>query len=707
MAQRSARATVEFPRPEGVITIEADRIERTTGEDWSATGSVRVTFKDVIMTTERLEYNSRTEKVHSPGPVRFTQGFHWIQASHLEMNLKTQVGTFYDAEGFTDQDFYFKAAVAHKDGPNVYRMEDAFVTACKEAIPKWSFAMKTATVTLQDTLKAKNTVFRIKKLPVLYIPYARVPLQRKRRASGFLIPSTGTSNNKGRHFSQSFYLAMGESADMTLLGDYFSERGLGYGSRFRARPNAQTYVDLSGYLVKDRLKQGGGSFAGQVETLLGNGFRGMALFNLVSNFAFRQVFSDTFRAATTPTDSSSLFLTNNFRSMSFNVAVNREETFFPLRNVVIRSAPLIQLQSLGASLGKDFHLELESSLGGFHRTDALLQTPEFVQRFDLFPRVYYSGLKTPYFSLMPRLGGRETFYSESFNPAEGRLARKGILRRYAQADIDILGPIFQRRFDSWGGFRHSVEPQLRYRWIGGINEYARILRFDDIDAVADTNELEYAITQRIFTRGNFFGDGETNLEMMSFRVAQKYLIDSAFGGALQGGRTNQFYPLNTLTGFLYATEGRRFSPITGLFRFSPSYRYSVDIRADYDTHRSSFRNASVTGYLGIRRWFGEITYFLTRKLDASGFTSHQVQTILTYGEQGKGLSASALLNFDIQRSVLQNSITRVNYFWDCCGVSMEFLQFDVNLRSESQLRFSFFLKGIGAFGTIRQPQSIF
>jgi LPS-assembly protein len=706
-AQEPARATVEFPRPDGIVIIDADRIERTSKDEWNASGKVQLTYKDIVMTTERLEYNSETEDARTPGPVRFAEGIHWIIGSHMEVNLQTQQGIFYDAEGFTDQEFYFKAKLVRKTGQDTYQAESAFITACEEDLPKWRFAMRRANLNVNNYASARNTVFRVKNLPLFYTPYMRIPLERKRRASGFTIPNTGSSTNKGRRVSESFYLTLGESADMTVTGDYFSKRGIGYGGRFRARPRNDSYLDLTSYFIRDRLKQGGSLFAANAYTQLPYGFRGVAQFNLVTSFTFRQVFSDTFRAATTPNETSIIFLTNNFRSFGFNLGFNREETFFPTRNILIRKAPIIELRSVGAPIGKNFHLEFESTLEGVSRIDALVQTPPVEQRFDFFPRVYYSGLKTAWFSLLPRVGLRETLYSDSKDPDTDQLARRHLRRQYVEADVDLLGPILQRRFDFWGGLTHSIEPEINYRWIHGIDDYRRILRIDDVDAVANTNELEYGITQRLFRRANFFGDGETNHETVSLSIAQKYFLDSNFGGALQAGSINQFYPLNTLTGFLYETERRRFSPLTALLRVSPSFHYSADLRADYDAERGGFRTTSVTGSMSLSRLQGGLTYFLTRKIDASSFTSHQVQALIIYGQQLNGFSVSTLLNYDFQRSALLNSISRINYFWDCCGVSLEYLQFNVNFRNESQFRFSFFLKGLGAFGNIQRPESIF
>jgi LPS-assembly protein len=48
----------------------------------------------------------------------------------------------------------------------------------------------------------------------------------------------------------------------------------------------------------------------------------------------------------------------------------------------------------------------------------------------------------------------------------------------------------------------------------------------------------------------------------------------------------------------------------------------------------------------------------------------------------------------------------VGYTWDCCGLSVDFSQFDLGVRTESRFSFSFTLKGIGSFGSIKQGQTI-
>ena len=64
-------------------------------------------------------------------------------------------------------------------------------------------------------------------------------------------------------------------------------------------------------------------------------------------------------------------------------------------------------------------------------------------------------------------------------------------------------PHFATRLSSPSGafyFRHVIEPYMVYRRIAGINNFDHIIRFDYVDAIADTNEIEFGVANRFFTR---------------------------------------------------------------------------------------------------------------------------------------------------------------------------------------------------------------
>src|SRR5205085_5937870 len=49
-------------------------------------------------------------------------------------------------------------------------------------------------------------------------------------------------------------------------------------------------------------------------------------------------------------------------------------------------------------------------------------------------------------------------------------------------------------------FRHVIEPYVTYRYIKGVDEFNRLIRFDQLDTIADTNEVEYGLINRFYTR---------------------------------------------------------------------------------------------------------------------------------------------------------------------------------------------------------------
>lgn len=706
------RARVELPYENGTVVITADRIYKESAEIWVAEGNVLVEYEDVRLKSERLRYDQTQEIVQTDQPLEISQGVQWLKGSGAEFHLRDGTGRIHDADGFTDEDLFVKARVLIKTGPDTYVAEDGLVTSCSEVIPKWSFKISHAQIHVDHRTTLTNTFLRAKKIPFFYLPWVTFPTGKKERSSGFLIPTTGNSNNKGRRLSESFYLVLGRSADLTLREDYFSRRGFGHGATFRARPNNRSFLYVDGYTIKDRLGQGGTSLNGTGETRFGN-YRFVADFNLVSNFVFRRVFSDTFFTATRPTEDSRFFMTNNFGPGSFNIRLARQETVFPTQNTVIRNTPSVTFNLVGQRIAQTpFFLDLRTAAEGLSRVDREIETPTITQRMDLEPSLYLSIPVGQGLRVTPRLAFRETFYSDSLQEdSDGNRSVVGdsLNRRFLDFTLDIEGWGLSKVVEKADGsaWKHLIEPVIRYRLTQGIDQdFHEIIRFDEADAIADTNEIEYAIVNRFFTRRRT-RDGSVTQEWLSIKVGQKYFFDPDFGGALRPGPVNQFFPLYTLTGFPYAALRRNVSPLTTVARLNPSRRVSIDVRGDYDFEFNTFRNFSLTGF--IRRNLLSIgtTYYVTKDLEPGTFENNQVQGQVSYGNINRGLSASSIFSYDARTRNLLNVRGRVNYFWDCCGVSLEFQRLHLGLREESQLRFSFFLKGIGSFGTIRRPDSIF
>lgn len=706
MAQE-ARPRVELESSRGMVTIVADGFERTTAEQIVAAGDVQVDWQDARLTADRMTYTPSTEQLEVEGNIELTRGKQWLKAERAEIDLSTETGVLHQVQGFTDEELFVSAQKLTRVDEDTYIAEDGFLTACEDSVPKWSFTIDRATIHLNRTARLAHTLFKIKQVPVFYLPYLLFPTGSKERSSGFMLPTTGNSNNKGRRISQSIYVTLGRSADLMLHEDYFSQRGFGHGFTLRTRPRESIYLELDGYLIDDRMDQGGAALNGMGEARFENGFRAVTDFNLVSNFVFRQVFSDDFEQATRPSDDSRFFLTNNFGSASFNLAFSREETSFPGPNTILHSTPEIVFLLNGMAIpGTPFFLELDSSVGGYSRSDALIETPRISQRFDVFPRVYFSVPLFQDLKLTPLLGVRNTHYGDSLVLTEegAEVTGEDLNRQYLDLQVVLegwgLSRVYQK--DSARAWKHLIEPQVRYRYLGGIEQPQQVILFDEVDAIGETNEIAYGLVNRIFVK-----DGALPREWLTVKIFQKHYFQPAFGGLLEPGEVNQFYPLNTLTGIPYATGLRDFSPVSAEARFTPTARYSFDVRADFDSESGEARNFSLTGSIHRRNLLLGTTYFWTSELFPELGKSNQLQAHLGLGNFNRGFSISSRFSYDAVAERFLNFKGRANYYWDCCGVTFEFQNFNIGLRQERQFRFSFFLKGIGNFGTIKRPDRIF
>jgi len=239
-------------------------------------GNVDARIGTYRLQADKVTIYDATNMVVADGNVVFDQGDQQrITGSHAEWNYKTKTGFFENSTGYTNQTndgtrMYFVADRVERINLTTIILTNVTITACDEEKPKWSFHAKKARIKTGDRARITSPTFRIKNLPVIYMPYASMSLKHIDRASGFLTPTFSASGEKGFRVSDAYYLTLGRSADFTLRGDLFSQRGIGMGGDLRTRANSRSFFNMGFYAVKDRIlgprkdakhpDQGGSSF---------------------------------------------------------------------------------------------------------------------------------------------------------------------------------------------------------------------------------------------------------------------------------------------------------------------------------------------------------------------------------------------------------------------------------------------------------------
>ena len=741
---------------------------------------------------------------------------------------------------------YFTADRVEKVSGDKIVIINGEVTACgDDEVPKWSFKTARATIKLADRVKLKRPRLLVKGVPVFWLPYATVSIKPRDRASGFLTPTFSGSGEKGFRLSNAYYQTLGRSADITFRNDIYTKRGLGFGADLRTRANSRSFLNIGFYTVKDRVlgpkedadhpDQGGSSFYVDGVHYFPNGFLAAADVNITSNLAFRQIFSDSIQLAISPEERSQVFVNKNFNSYSFNFIARTQVTSIPSVRVRTRSLPGINFEKRPGLVSwlKDklpVYFSFESGVEGVSRKETVedlatflaegnqnpIITPSIVQRLDFHPEVMLP-LDVGGWGVTATAGVRGTFYSNSIDPLTRIVLPKDVLRGYGEFSLDVRPPALARNFRRGDGsfwFRHVVEPYLTYRAIGGISNFDKIIRFDEVEAVADTNEVEYGVTNRFFLRRSAESVGKSRAaaaarvrpenagprlagelpaagtvretgretgqekgkegeeqeetpesrlpkntraagqltalkasqspltrqpyEFLSVTVRQKYFFDPTFGGALVPGRRNQFYPLNTFSGFTYGGVPRRFSPLNVEARLRTPTRADgelfADVRTDIDTlgEGGGLRDLAVS--FGVRRRMAVLraveafqTFYYTRAVtlapslqqfnDLRGnepgtLQGSQWSPSVFIGDRNRGLFGGASFFFDFQNrpgkgsSSLISSTVTAGHAWDCCAVVAQYFTFNVGFRNENRVVFSFRLNGIGTFGTEQIGQGL-
>jgi LPS-assembly protein len=746
-------------RAERKVEIKAES-QHEQGNVVIAIGSVEVSDGQTRIFADRITYNEATSDVLAEGNVYLEEQGQRLTGATLEFNYKTRRGVIRNSTAFTNTTpdgvtVVIEAPRADKTGEDTYNLDNAMLTACQQKTPRWSFTAKRARVRLDHRAKVYNAFFRIRNIPVLWVPYASISISKKDRSSGFLMPTSGSSSIKGRTLHLAYFQTLGRSADVLVRTDLFSQRGVGLGFDFRAKPDEHSSISLGSFMVKDRLlgpkylpncdratlgdkcklpNQGGSSFYVDAVQYFKKGFVAVADVNITSSFDFRNVFSDNVLNAISPEERSVFYLNKNWNSYSFNAEVGQQSVFVANSIVKTRQLPSLEFSQRSSQVTEKLpvYFSFGAAFDGVQRIETTgtgaqvdLKTTSIVQRLDLSPRLTIPLPSVAGFTLTPSLGVRSTLYSDSISdPVQKQIVGQNLLRNYADLDLDLRAPALARIFRHGDGtpwFKHAVEPFIEYRRVTGIDDFNRTPLIDDRDMVAETNEIEFGVTNRFFVKrkADESSTPQTH-ELLNLTVSQKYFFDPTFGGALRPGQRNQFFPVNTLSGFAFTGVMRDASPLNLKARFYPVQSLWADLRLNYDTKFNSLRDIIV----GMAVSKGILTFnqswYYTRRIeddklrdqqrqfDPTTFPGNQFDFSASLGNRAHGPYGSFTLSYDFRNQTFEGKArdprfifltTTSGWAWDCCGFEVQHVTFNAGNRNESRFVFAFTLKGIGTFGT--------
>lgn len=235
-------------------------------------GQVEIKTADILLTADRVVYNTKTGNVCAYGtqdstgnwigkPV-FTQGNSTFTQDSLCYNFKTQKG--FSRHSVTQEgEIVFHADKSKRHPTNEIHVQDGKFTTCDAENPHFHFHLKKAILLPDDKVVSGPLYMKFRKIPTpLALPFAWFPMKQDVRSHGILMPSYGDGNQLGFFLKDlGYYLPIGDHWDTRVLFDIYTGGSWGvknisqYNYRYQSSGNfeisynriVEGFRDLPGY----------------------------------------------------------------------------------------------------------------------------------------------------------------------------------------------------------------------------------------------------------------------------------------------------------------------------------------------------------------------------------------------------------------------------------------------------------------------------
>jgi LPS-assembly protein len=767
LVAEAALAQPAGPPSSGTDVNRSDSRQRVSDNHSVLIGHVEITRPDFQIFADQVELFDDKDRAIAIGNVVLSQGGARIAADRADFNLKTKLGTFYNAWGTspltppktkpgapgtppglpgvpgappvapkpaTETDIYFFGDTVQKLGARKFKITNGGFTTCVQPTPRWELTSTVVYLNLDHYTVLHNAVFDVKGVPFFYTPFLMYPTNKNERATGILLPTYGESTLRGQSIHNGFYWAIDRSQDATLMYDWFSAAGQGVGTEYRYNYGPLSNGNFSAYL----LDQKGSStettglpaltsyqLKGTMNQVLPDGFRAKINVNYFSSFTSMQTFSTNVYDASLNNRTIGANVVGVLGDFSLNGTFNHTEYFYDANDSALSgSTPNIALSRAERPLfGSPLYFSLTGDYEHVLRDNISATTGDQNQslnRLDFAPQIRYPFKNWTWFTVNSTVSWHDTYYSNTqqttptgdvFLNSSGLtvMANRALNRQYFQFESQLTGPSFTRIWNTPGNkyaekWKHSIEPVFNVTRTTAIPDFNQIVQNESGDAVVGSaTSLAYGVTNRFYAKRRNPSGVSQAREIGSVEVTQSYYSNS----------TSSQYDTSYSTSFLGATPSN-YSPIAVSARGSPT-----------DALNSTFRIEIDSRYLTVRTISANVSYTAAWLTTQVGWNKQASIPGVASSEEVEYINASTSahtkdshfgtvysVNYDaLNAQILQQQITAF-YNSQCCGISFQYQVYNLNglgtgltVPSDQRFFISLTLAGLGNFSPMNGAMS--
>jgi LPS-assembly protein len=248
-------------RAQDSATLVADSVYLTGDSRLTAEGSVEVFFGGARLRAARIVYDRTTDRLTIDGPITLDDGQGTVLlASSADLSRDLRDGLLESARMVLQDQLQLAADEILRAQGRYTQLSNVVASSCQvcaaRPTPLWEIrARRVIHDQVGRQLYFDRAQLRFFGVPVLYLPRLRLPDPTVDRATGFLRPELRTTSGLGAGIKLPYFIALGESRDLTIT-PYFAAARTGT-AEFRYRQAFRRgWLQFDGAISKDDLRPG-------------------------------------------------------------------------------------------------------------------------------------------------------------------------------------------------------------------------------------------------------------------------------------------------------------------------------------------------------------------------------------------------------------------------------------------------------------------
>jgi lipopolysaccharide assembly outer membrane protein LptD (OstA) len=535
----------------------------------------------------------------------------------------------------------------------------------------------------------KNVVFYIKKIPVLYLPWVRYPLQKDGRATGFLFPGIGFDQVYGFFLKNAFYLDLKENIDMTFWLDYYKQQGIGTAEEVRylfpfmsgsakfykfyyyADSKLKPATRSTDYILKMAHSQFLKPFSTKINVSIDH----------QSDAGFLRMFDRGFESRLRREYTSALNINSYFGDIQLNIGATQVETFYTSENAskIRKNIPSVALDFYQKKIWKipgtfSFSLNyIDTERKGksleINEIDSFLAEDIKTNRIRVAPSYRLELLNTKWLAVAAELDTNQARYAKSKDPKTQKTLDEPLQVGYYSGKLLFQGPSVAKIFRLPSAkMKHIIEPVLRLNYSSKLDDDLRLRIISaDYSDFPSYSYVKFGFQTSLLYKSTKTDETSSHLEILNYSITQDYYFDPELANFR--GKINDMYPV--------------FSELGQSLRVKLSQDFSLNSRVSYNYYAKKTSNFNLDCSYEKPSSFlkGNIYYQSYINVYAppdNKFNRSYLGGTIDISIPGFPLKSYAKIDYDMTEDIIRNGTLIAAIDFQCITISGKLLFYTLN-----------------------------